>query len=395
MSGQAIAPHQTSPVEEFVDNILDPHRMNELARDMPSHIKPEMFKRNLLNAVMINPGLMDLPVGLLFREVSKAAALGLFLDPQLGEAYIVVAYSGKTKSKEPQLRIGYRGLIKLARQSGEVTSVYAHEVHAKDRFVCKLGTEKTIEHEPTMFGDRGEVIGYYAVMKVANGEHDFEAMSVAQIRVIRDRSDAYKAFVDKKIQSTPWSTDEGEMSKKTTIRRLMKRAPQSPELAEAIRIEDAAEYGETIAARTALAPPAPPPPSEIDDSGVLVRKIEKPKPRQERAYVEEPKTVAKGSEIIPPEPPAPPAEEPPPHPEYEGPDGDASPIYDNEPPAPDESDIAEDVPPIVDYYQQGYEAKKIGVPYNKPPGELREKGREDDLDKWRDGWGVAFKESKK
>lgn len=390
MTGQALATRQTSPVEEFVDNILDPHRMDELARSMPSHIKPEMFKRNLLNAVMINPALMDMPVGLLFREVSKAAALGLFLDPQLGEAYIVPAYSGKTKSKEPQLRIGYRGLIKLARQSGEVTSVYAHEVHAKDRFVCKLGTDKVIEHEPMMFGDRGPVIGYYAVMKVANGEHDFEAMSVDQIRVIRDRSDAYKAFVAKIIASTPWSTDEGEMSKKTTIRRLMKRAPQSPELAEAIRIEDAAEYGETIAARAVLAPPAPPPPSEIDDSGVLVRKIEKPKPRQERTYVED-KTAAKGPETIMQDPPAPPVEEPPPpFNEYDGPDGDQSPVYDNEPPAPEESDIAEETS-ATDWWQEGYRAREKDIKFNAYPAGMESLA----LEKWRDGWKEAFNKGKK
>jgi recombination protein RecT len=264
----AVATRTLSPVEEFVDQVLDRDRMEELARSLPAHIKPAMFQRNLLNAVMINPDLMGFSAGLLFREVSKAAALGLYLDPQLGEAYIVVAYNYKTKENEPQLRIGYRGMTKLARQSGDVSIVYAHEVHEKDRFICRLGTEKSLEHEPQMFGDRGPIIGYYAVMKLANGENDFEPMSSDQIHKIRDRSDAYKAYAAKKIKTTPWASDEEEMAKKTVIRRLMKRAPQSPELAEAIRIEDTAEHSDVDRPRLSLVtpkkPPVPPPAMTIE-----------------------------------------------------------------------------------------------------------------------------------
>jgi recombination protein RecT len=260
--GQAVA-LQPSPVEEFVSNVLDPERMAEVSKSLPAHIKPAMFQRNLLNAVMANYDLMKFSPGLIFREVSKAVALGLFLDPQLGEAYIVPAYNYKTRATEPQLRIGYRGLTKLARQSGDVTIIYAHEVCANDKFVPKMGTDKSLVHEPDVFGDRGPVIGYYAVMKLRNGEVDFEPMSIAQVHRIRDRSDGWKAFSEGKIKSTPWSTDEDEMGKKTAIRRLMKRAPQSPELAEAIRIEDAAEHSEFSTARIVRIPPKPPTPPAL------------------------------------------------------------------------------------------------------------------------------------
>lgn len=237
----AIAKIDRSPVEAYVDEVLPADRLADLSRSLPSHIRPELFKRNLLNVVMINWELMKCEAGLLFREVSKAAGLGLFLDPALGEAYIVMAYNYKTKQQEPQLRIGYRGLTKLARQSGSVSLVYAHEVRANDHIVCRLGTEKQLVHEPKLFTERGDIIGYYAVITYNDQAFDFEPMSVAEIHGIRDRSDAWKAYSEKKIKSTPWSTDESEMAKKTVIRRLMKRAPQSPELVEALRIEDSAE----------------------------------------------------------------------------------------------------------------------------------------------------------
>lgn len=248
---------QLSPVEAFVSEVLPADRLDDLSRSLPSHIKPAMFQRNLLNAIMINPDLMNHPPGLVFREVSKAAALGLYLDPALGEAYIIESYNYKTKRTEPQLRIGYLGMTKLARQSGEVKQIYAHEVHAKDFFEAEQGAEKTLIHKPQLFTDRGPIIGYYAVVKFTNGDFDYEPMDVAQVHAIRDRSDGWKAYQDKKIKSTPWATDEPEMSKKTVIRRLTKRMPKSPELADAIRIEDDAEHGDIVRAPR-LVPPVPP-----------------------------------------------------------------------------------------------------------------------------------------
>lgn len=293
-----------SPVEDFVSKVLDSRRFEELRGDLPKHIKPELFQRNLLNAVMSNYELMEFSPGLLFREVSKAAALGLFLDPQLGEAYLMSAYNYKTKQKEPQLRIGYRGLIKLARQSGEIRLIYAHEVCANDHIECRLGDDKSLVHKPELFTDRGPIIGYYSVIKYANGEVDFEPMSVAQIHEIRDRSDGYKAFNDGKIKSTPWSTDESEMAKKTTIRRIAKRAPQSPELAEAIRIEDEAEHSEFVRGPR-LAPPTPPrppaPPKIEHRPAVAVETVEDASQKEVAATPAQ--SEAEPKPPVPPKPP--------------------------------------------------------------------------------------------
>lgn len=253
-----------SPVEKFRQQVLPADKATDLWRSLPAHIKPAVFERNLVNAIMQNPSLMEFHPGLVYREVSKAAGLGLLLDPQLGEAYMVVAWNGKTKRKEPQLRIGYKGMCKLARQAGDVTNIYAHEVCAKDKIECHLGAEKKLIHVPDVFGDRGDVVGYYAVIKYADGSFDFEPMTVKQCREIRDRSDAWKAYTEKRIVSTPWATDEGEMSKKTVLRRLLKRQAQSPELAEAIRLEDEAEFMEAQTVQRVARdsePPLPPPTS--------------------------------------------------------------------------------------------------------------------------------------
>jgi recombination protein RecT len=233
---------KSSKLDEYRVQVLPPERARDLYASLPAHIKPAVFERNLVNALMANPSLMDYDPRLIFREVSKAAGLGLLLDPLLGEAYIVTAYNYKTKKVEPQLRVGYKGMNKLARQSGNVAGIYAHEVHALDDVECDLGFPKVFHHKPRLFGDRGDIIGYVALIAFKDGTFDFEPMSVKQCLDIRDRSDAWKAFTDGKIKSTPWATDEAEMSKKTVLRRLMKRQDQSPELVGALKIEDEAEF---------------------------------------------------------------------------------------------------------------------------------------------------------
>lgn len=225
-----------SQLQAFMGKVLPPADKQAVKSVLPAHVPFERFERNLSNAIMNQPKLMTLNPREVFREVAKVAALGLLFDAQLGEAYLIASATG------PQARIGYRGLIKLARQSGEIASIYAHEVYENDEIECVLGDEKRLKHKPDLFGDRGEIVGYYAVVKFKDGETDFEPMTTAQIDKIRDKSDGFRAFKAGKIKSTPWSTDYDEMAKKTCIRRLMKRLPQSPDLSTALQIEDRAEH---------------------------------------------------------------------------------------------------------------------------------------------------------
>ncbi|TFZ55580.1 hypothetical protein E4V01_21905 [Methylorubrum sp. Q1] len=247
---------QPTKLERFIGEVLPADRRDEFYRVLPKHISPERFERAVANVLMNTPEMLAADPRLIFREISKVVGLGLMLDPQLGEAYLILGWNAKTRQKEPQVRIGYKGLIKLAKQSGEILNIYAREVHEKDEIECLQGDENRLIHKPRLFTDRGPVVGYYAVVKLRNGEIDFEPMSVQQIHEIRDRSDGWKAFRDGKIKSTPWSTDEGEMSKKTVLRRLQKRLTQSPDLVAAVAIEDSAEFSAFDRGRSD-APPAP------------------------------------------------------------------------------------------------------------------------------------------
>ena len=214
----------------------------QFALALPEHVKPERFTRILTTSVMNDDKLRKANPQQLLREACQIAALGLVTDPQLGEAYLIADHKGGV-----QRRIGYRGLIKLMHQAG-VPTVYAEAVHENDAFELETGTHRSITHKPELRGDRGEPYLYYAVTVDADGHMDFEYMTVAEIHKVRDtKSDGWKAFKAGKIKSTPWASDEGEMSKKTVLRRLSKRVKMSSDkadlLASALDAEDAAERG--------------------------------------------------------------------------------------------------------------------------------------------------------
>lgn len=186
----------------------------ELARALPKHMDADRIARIATTVIKQTPALgRCTPVSLL-GALMTASQLGLEPGP-LGEAYLVPY--GNTVTFIP----GYRGLIKLAWQSGQVKNIAAHVVYENDHFDYGFGLEPTLEHKPGM-SDRGKPIAVYAVVKFMNGGHAFDVMSVADVEAIRARSKAGK--------SGPWVTDWAEMAKKTVIKRVLKMVPLSSEL---------------------------------------------------------------------------------------------------------------------------------------------------------------------
>lgn len=165
---------------------------------------------------------------------SLCACGQLGVEPNLlGEAYIVPYNNGKTGQKEAQFQIGYRGLMKLARRSGDILTIDANVVHAKDRFVYNLGDSPKIEHEPSLDDDPGEVKWVYAIAELKDGGKQRVVMTKREIEGIRARS--------KSGQSGPWVTDWNEMAKKTAIKRLCKYLPLTIELSDALEKDVEAE----------------------------------------------------------------------------------------------------------------------------------------------------------
>lgn len=161
------------------------------------------------------------------NAVTNLAAIGLSLNPAKKLAYLV------PRDGRICLDISYMGLVELAVASGTVLWVKAELVRAADRFVLN-GYDKPPTHDFLPFDkDRGEIVGVYCVAKTASGDYLTDIMSIKEVYEIRDRSTAWKAYIEKQ-KKCPWVTDEGEMIKKTIVKRASKMWPKTDRLDKAV-----------------------------------------------------------------------------------------------------------------------------------------------------------------
>ena len=157
------------------------------------------------------------------NAVTNIAAIGISLNPARKQAYLV------PRDGKICLDISYMGLRDIAVASGSVLWAHAEVVREHDSYTPgRLGEQPT--HEFKRFSsdaDRGAIIGVYVVAKIHSGDFLVTEMSLEEVHRIRDRSEGWKAYVAKKIKSTPWHSDEGEMIKKTVIKRAYKGWPKT------------------------------------------------------------------------------------------------------------------------------------------------------------------------
>ncbi|OXI24331.1 recombinase RecT [Burkholderia sp. AU15512] len=227
-----------------------------LAAVLPRHVSPDRMLKIALGALRTTPKLMECTVESLMGAVVQCSQLGLEPNTPLGHAYLIpfekkkkVGNQWVTDKVETQIVIGYKGLIDLARRSGQVVSIAAHAVHEHDHFDYAFGLDEKLEHKPAMSA-RGRVIAFYAVAKLVGGGHAFEVMSAEQVNEIRDASQNYKFARDK--EKTVWGQHYEEMGRKTVLRRLFKYLPVSIELASAAAIDDVGASGRSQALDTVL-----------------------------------------------------------------------------------------------------------------------------------------------
>lgn len=194
-----------------------------IAESIPKHVSVDRLSRVALSELRTSPKLLDCSPASLMNAIVKAAQVGLELGSALGHAYLV------PYKTEATLIIGYRGLISLARRSGEILSIQSQVVRVGDVFEFEYGLEEKLKHVPAL-ADRGEITHAYAVAKLKDGGVQFDVMTKGEVDAVRARSRA--------AGSGPWVTDYPEMARKTVVRRLFKYLPVSIELAGAMAADE-------------------------------------------------------------------------------------------------------------------------------------------------------------
>lgn len=219
----ANAPAKVTP-KQAIRNVVEQNR-GAIAASLPSGMNPERFGRLLLTAANTNPGLLQCdPLSFLAAGIT-AAQLGLEPNDPRGLAYLV-PFKGRV-----QFIPGARGLMELARRSGQVSSIYAFPVYEGDEFEYELGLNPTLRHVPCGEDDPRKLTHVYAVAKV-NGEPQFVVLPRSKVEEARGRSQTGSQG------KGPWTTDYEAMALKTALKRLCKYLPQTVEMAQAVGADD-------------------------------------------------------------------------------------------------------------------------------------------------------------
>jgi recombination protein RecT len=161
------------------------------------------------------------------NAVTNIAAIGISLNPAKKQAYLV------PRDGKICLDISYMGLLDIAIQSGSIRWGQSELVYSNDRFELH-GFDQPPTHARDPFSkERGELIGVYVVVKTRDGDYLTSTMTAEEVFAIRDRTSSWRAWTEKK-KKCPWVTDEGEMVKKTVIKRAYKLWPKTDRLDQAV-----------------------------------------------------------------------------------------------------------------------------------------------------------------
>ena len=226
--GQELAP--ANPKQGIKDLLAS--QWPKIEAVMPKHMSSERLYQLAVSTVNQNPQLADCDVASLLSCVMKCSALGL--EPSavdgLGRAYIL-PYRNKGTMTATFI-MGYKGMIDLARRSGEIKDISARAVYEGDDFDYEFGLEEKLRHRPSARKhDADEKPTHvYMVAHFKDGGHYMDVMTIDEVESIRKRSRAK--------DNGPWVTDYEAMAKKTVIRRAFPYLPVSVEAQSAVAADE-------------------------------------------------------------------------------------------------------------------------------------------------------------
>ena len=190
-----------------------------LERILPAHVPVEKFIQIGDAAFASVPALNQCNPGDLTHAFLKAARDGLLPDGR--EAVIVPRYDKDKKRSIPAYQPMAAGIMRCIRRSPSVQEIAVNIVYQNEmdqgRFdmVVSDGESKLV-HRPIVFGEKGEPVGVYAMVRTTNGGIHVETLDKNEIEKI-EKSANKKGF-------SPWKGDFYlEMWKKSAIHRLNKR----------------------------------------------------------------------------------------------------------------------------------------------------------------------------
>ena len=231
---------QVAPLVEFKQNL---NRLKDAGEmDMlPANVSFDAFRNAAIVAVTDNPKILQCTKESVFKSIRPQAAAGLVPD---GREAALVPFKTKNPNGNGYVDVCQAlpmvfGLIKTARNSGEVSDIRAHIVYQREvdegRFRYVVGDKESLEHEPLLFGDKGDAVGAYAIAVMKDGTIIRQWMDATEIDRTRRSGASQLEFQQGQrptVSADPkgiWKDWWDQMWLKTVIRRMIKRLPLSAE----------------------------------------------------------------------------------------------------------------------------------------------------------------------
>lgn len=223
---EVVTQNQRPPLVQFKADLARLKASGELDM-LPANVSFEAFRNAAVVAITDNPLILQCARESVFKAIRRLAAAGLVPD---GREAAIVPFKGQAQA----MPMVY-GLIKVARNSGEISSIWAEVVRGDETFHIKMvDGERKFEHEYDPLDRKGDVKGAYAVAKLKDGTIEVEAMGRADIEKRR------RASANQREQNPTgiWQQWYDEMAKKTVLRALVKRLPMSSDDMRRIMVEN-------------------------------------------------------------------------------------------------------------------------------------------------------------
>ena len=185
------------------------------------------FMSSVISVANGNPQLRKAEPMSIIGAAMVAATMQLQVIPTLGQCYII-PYGSKA-----QFQVGYLGLLQLCHRSGQFKKILAAPVHEGEYISGDEFDEDYVFDKKQRKSDK--IVGYMAKFELLNGFTKVAYWDVERVKAHATKfSQAYRSGY-----TSPWKSDFDAMAQKTVLKSILKYAPKSIEMQNAVTFDQA------------------------------------------------------------------------------------------------------------------------------------------------------------
>lgn len=185
------------------------------------------FMSSVISVANGNPQLRKAEPMSIIGAAMVAATMQLQVIPTLGQCYII-PYGSKA-----QFQVGYLGLLQLCQRSGQFKKILAAPVHEGEYISGDEFDEDYVFDKKQRKSDK--IVGYMAMFELLNGFTKVAYWDVERVKAHATKfSQAYRSGY-----TSPWKSDFDAMAQKTVLKSILKYAPKSIEMQNAVTFDQA------------------------------------------------------------------------------------------------------------------------------------------------------------